>query len=119
MVGRSVSNKYWVLLASAITVEVAASLSMKAAVDAPGWYAVVVAGYGASFVFLSMILRGGAPIGKTYGIWAAAGIALTAVLGAVLFGELLTVPMVAGIVLVIAGVVLVEFGAGRAGEVRA
>ncbi|RRQ29925.1 QacE family quaternary ammonium compound efflux SMR transporter [Rhodococcus sp. Eu-32] len=114
MLLESVSNKYWALLASAITVEVTASLSMKAAVNAPAWYAVVVAGYGASFVFLSLILRGGAPIGKTYGIWAAAGIALTAIFGFLVFGEPLSVPMVAGIVLVIAGVVLVEFGAGRA-----
>ncbi|MBY6412521.1 QacE family quaternary ammonium compound efflux SMR transporter [Rhodococcus sp. BP-252] len=107
-------NKYWALLASAITVEVTASLSMKAAVDTPAWYAVVVAGYGASFVFLSLILRGGAPIGKTYGIWAAAGIALTAILGNAIFDEALTAPMIGGILLVIAGVVLVEFGAGRA-----
>lgn len=106
--------RYWILLAAAITSEIAASLSMKAALDEPAWYALVVAGYGSSFVLLSMILRTGAPIGKTYGIWAASGIALTAILGAAVFGEPLTATMVAGVVLVIGGVVLVEFGAGRA-----
>lgn len=112
--GNEVSTRVWALLAAAITTEVAASLSLKAALDAPAWYAVVVAGYGASFVLLSMILRTGAPIGKTYGIWAAAGIALTAILGTAVFSEPLTVAMVAGIVLVIGGVVLVEVGSGRA-----
>lgn len=108
------SNRYWALLAAAITSEVAASLSLKAALTTPAWYAVVVAGYGASFVLLSLILRMGAPIGKTYGIWAASGIALTAALGTAVFGEPLTSTMVLGIALVIGGVVLVEFGAGRA-----
>ncbi|MET0197968.1 MULTISPECIES: DMT family transporter [Nocardiaceae] len=114
MVRRTVSNRYWALLASAIVSEVAASLSLKAALNTPAWYGVVVAGYGASFVLLSLILRMGSPIGKTYGIWAASGIALTAVLGTAVFGEPLTPTMLAGIVLVIGGVVLVEFGAGRA-----
>ncbi|MDV6286771.1 DMT family transporter [Rhodococcus jostii] len=101
------------MLAAAVLSETAAALSLKAALDTPWWYSVVVTGYGVSFVLLSMILRAGAPIGKTYGIWAASGIALTAVLGCLIFGEPLTVTMLAGIVLVIGGVLLVEFGSGR------
>lgn len=108
------STRIWLLLTAAVTSEVTASLSLKAALGSPGWYALVVAGYGASFVLLSLILRAGAPIGVTYGIWAAVGIALTAILGTAIFDEPLTATMIGGIALVIAGVVLVELGAGRA-----
>lgn len=107
-------GKVWILLLAAVLSEAAAALSLKAALDTPLWYSVVVIGYSASFVLLSMILRAGAPIGKIYGMWAASGIALTAVLGTVIFGEPMTVLMVAGIALVIGGVLLVEFGSGRA-----
>jgi len=50
------------------------------------------------------------PIGVAYGIWAATGVALTAVLGRVLFREPLTRLMLGGIGLIIVGVLLVELG---------
>jgi len=106
----------WLILAVAIALEVAATLSLRAAID-NGWWAVpAVAGYVGAFVALSALLRGGAPIGVVYGIWAAAGVALTAVLGAALFAEPFTPLIGVGIAAVIAGVVLVETGHGRAGE---
>jgi multidrug transporter EmrE-like cation transporter len=42
--------KSWLFLSAAIVSEVAASLSLKGALDAPAWYLLVVAGYAASFV---------------------------------------------------------------------
>jgi small multidrug resistance pump len=102
------------LLAAAIVCEVAASLSLKAALDAPGWYAVVVPGYVGAFVLLSFVLRAGVPLGVAYGVWGASGVALTALLSSVVFGEALTPVMLAGIVLVIAGVLCVELGSQRA-----
>ena len=78
------------------------------------WLAVVVAGYLTSFVFLTMVLRAGVPVGIAYGIWGALGTAFTAVLAAVLFGDPFTWPIVAGIGLIIAGVLLIEFGSHRA-----
>jgi len=50
------------------------------------------------------------PVGVTYGIWGACGTALTAVLAALVFGDPFTWPIVAGIGLIIAGVLFVEFG---------
>jgi drug/metabolite transporter (DMT)-like permease len=47
-------------------------------------------------------------IGVAYGIWTAVGVALTAVLSKALFGEALTRTMVLGIILIAAGVVLLE-----------
>jgi small multidrug resistance pump len=64
------------------------------------------------------VLRLGVGVGVAYGIWAAAGVALTAVLAAVIFGDPLTVVMGVGIALVIGGVFCVELGAqaARAGK---
>jgi small multidrug resistance pump len=103
-----------VLLFAAIAVEVAATLSLRASQDHSAWLVVVVAGYVGSFVLLTMVLRTGMPIGVAYGIWGACGTAATAVLAAVIYGDPFTWPIVAGIVLIIAGVLLVEFGSQRA-----
>lgn len=98
----------WVVLGFAVACEVSATLSLRAASDHAGWFAVVVAGYVAAFAALSLLLRWGAPIGVVYGIWAALGVALTAVLAAVVFGDPLTATMGVGIVLVMVGVLTVE-----------
>ena len=72
--------KQWFLLAGAITTEVAATLSLKAALNHPSWYIVVAAGYIGTFVFLTFCLREGMQIGVAYGIWGASGVVLAAVL---------------------------------------
>lgn len=102
--------KKWLVLAGAIALEVTATLSLRAAIDNPWWWILVVLGYAGAFVVLSMLLRLGAPVGVVYGIWAATGVALTAVIASLVFGEAFTLTIGIGIVLVIAGVVLVETG---------
>lgn len=108
----------WWLLVGAIVCEVVATLSLRAATDHPSWYALGVMGYVASFGFLSAVLRRMA-VGVAYGIWGACGITITAVAAAVIFGDALTVLMGFGIVLVIAGVLVVELGAQAAEDERA
>jgi small multidrug resistance pump len=100
----------WALLFAAIAVEVAATLSLRASQDHSAWLLLVVAGYVGSFVLLTMVLRTGMPVGVAYGIWGASGTAATAVFAAAIFGDAFTWPIAAGIVLIIAGVLLVEFG---------
>lgn len=104
----------WLLLSAAIIAEVIGSLSLKAGLDRPGWYALVAVGYVGAFLLLSLTLRQGVPLGVAYGVWGAGGVALTAVMSAVIFGEPLTVLMSFGIVVVIGGVLLVELGAHTA-----
>lgn len=110
--------KKWLLLTAAILLEVTATLALRAAVDHSAWYAVVVVGYAGAFTALTFVLRLGVGVGVAYGIWAAAGVALTAVLAAAIFGDPLTVVMGVGIALVIGGVLCVELGAqaARAGK---
>ncbi|MBF4608225.1 DMT family transporter [Curtobacterium sp. VKM Ac-1393] len=101
----------WVLLAVAIVSEVGATISLKLATDGKKVFFVpVVAGYLIAFSLLAVALTLGLPIGVAYGIWAATGVALTAILGRVLFREPLTALMLGGIALIIAGVFLVELG---------
>jgi len=100
----------WALLLGAIGTEVTGTLSLRAAQDHPAWLLVVVAGYVASFYFLTMVLRAGVPVGVAYGIWGALGTAATAAIAAVIFGDPFTTPIIAGIALIIAGVLMVELG---------
>jgi len=100
----------WALLAAAIVTEVAATLSLRASQDQAAWLVAVVVGYALAFVLLTLVLREGIPVGVTYGIWGASGTALTAVSAAVIFRDPFTWPIALGIVLIIAGVLCIEFG---------
>lgn len=104
----------WALLLGAILTEVTATLSLRASQDHLAWLVVVAAGYLASFILLTQVLRAGMPVGVAYGIWGALGTAITAVIASLVFGDPFTAPIVAGIGLIIAGVLLVEFGSHRA-----
>lgn len=100
----------WLLLAIAIVSEVAGTLALRAALDHPAWFALVAVGYVVAFWLLSAVLAGGMPVGVAYGIWAASGVALTAVLATAVFHDPFTVQIGLGIALVMLGVLLVETG---------
>lgn len=104
-----------VYLVAAIASEVTGTLSLKLASDGRGlrWYAVVMGGYLAAFAMLTLALKEGLGLGVAYGIWSAGGVAVTAIASRFLFGEPLTRTMVAGIVLIMAGVLLVELGSAH------
>lgn len=108
--------KKWLLLAAAILTEVSATLSLKAALEQPGWYVPVVLGYIAAFTCLALAMRRGLALGVAYGIWGALGVALTAVLAMLIFAEPLTPTMMLGLGVIIAGVVLVELGSQHAAK---
>lgn len=50
------------------------------------------------------------PLGVVYGLWAGAGTALTAIVGAVIWKEGFSLKKIAGIVLIVIGVVVLEMG---------
>jgi len=104
----------WAYLVAAILFEVGGTLSLRvAALGHRRWYAAVGAGYLAAFSFLALALNEGMSLGIAYGIWAAAGVALTAIGSKFLFKEPLTPFMSTGIALIIGGVLLLEIGATR------
>jgi small multidrug resistance pump len=106
----------WLFLAGAILAEVSATMSLRASEGFAKrvWIVPIVAGYLLAFVLLSFALSHGLALGVAYGVWAASGVALTAVLARVIFREPLTRVMGAGILLISAGVLVVELGAGAA-----
>jgi small multidrug resistance pump len=104
----------WLFLCGAILTEVAATLSLRASINGRKlWYAVVVSGYLAAFTLLFLALQRGLPLGIAYGVWAASGVALTAVLSKFVFKEPFTLLMTGGIALIAGGVLLVEIGASH------
>ncbi|MPZ25127.1 MAG: QacE family quaternary ammonium compound efflux SMR transporter [Micromonosporaceae bacterium] len=102
----------WLLLAAAIALEVLATTFLKFSegFTRPAPSVVVVAGYVSAFYLLSRVLARGMPIGIAYGVWAAVGVALVAIVGAVFLQEGMTWLQVGGIGLVMAGVLALELG---------
>jgi small multidrug resistance pump len=102
----------WLILAMAIVAEVAGTLSLRASegLRKKRWIAPIAVGYAAAFGLLTLALANGMPIGIAYGIWAASGVALTAVGARVFFKERLTWRMATGIALIAVGVFVIEMG---------
>jgi len=102
----------WPPLLIAIVLEVTATLSLRAAEGFahPLWLIPVVIGYTGSLWLLSIVLDRGMPVGVAYGIWSAIGVVLTAIMGTVLFGEMLGTVQIVGIGAIVVGVLLVELG---------
>lgn len=102
----------WVWLLAAIGTELGATLSLRASdgLRRRLWIIPIVAGYILAFVFLAFALAAGMGIGVAYGIWAATGIALVALLARVIWKDPLTKRMIAGIAVIAVGVLLVEIG---------
>jgi small multidrug resistance pump len=65
---------------------------------------------------LSQTLRAGVPLGIAYAIWAGVGVVLVALISWLVFRETLTLVQLAGIVLVIGGVTLLELGGRHPAE---
>jgi small multidrug resistance pump len=104
----------YLYLAAAIISEVIATSFLKfASGPKSAWWAYIIVGVGyiLSFVLLSLTLRAGVPLGIAYAIWAGAGVVVVAIISWLVFHESLTWQQLVGMVLVIAGVGLLELGA--------
>jgi len=66
-----------------------------------------LAGYGLAFYLLSLVTRT-VPVGIVYAIWSGAGIVLVAATGWLLFGQKLDLPATVGIVMIVAGVLIIN-----------
>lgn len=67
----------------------------------------VIIGYGLAFYCLSLCLKT-LPLSLAYAIWSGVGTALTAVIGALMWGEAFSTLKLAGIILIIGGVILLN-----------
>lgn len=99
-------------LAGAIVSEVLGTIALRLASDGRrAFYGVLCISYPLSFYLLVRTLAAGMGIGVAYGIWAAVGVVLTALLSRVIFAERITRRMAGGMGLIAAGVLLIEVGA--------
>lgn len=105
----------WVLLGLAIVSEVIATLSLRASegFTKPAWAVAVVLGYGAAFWLMGRITAQ-LPIGVIYAVWSGVGTALIVLLGSALFRESLTVARLAGVALIIGGVIVLNIAGSAA-----
>lgn len=99
----------WIFLTVAILAEVIATSALKAAAGftRPGPAAVVIAGYGISFYFLSLALQA-IPVGIAYAIWAGVGIVLITAIAWLVYGQTLDTAACVGLGLILAGVVVLN-----------
>jgi small multidrug resistance pump len=72
---------------------------------------VVVAGYGVAFYCLSMTLKT-MPVGIVYAIWSGVGIVLITLVAMVLYRQVPDLAAVAGLSLIVAGVVVLNLFSG-------
>lgn len=101
-----------IALIAAVIGEVTGTVSLRMATTGKKlWWIGVVVAYLFAFGMLVVVLSEGVALGVAYGIWAAAGVALTAILGRIIFKEPLTWVMGLGILLIVGGVLLIEIGA--------
>jgi small multidrug resistance pump len=76
---------------------------------------IMIACYGTSFFFLSLVLRT-LPVGIAYAIWSGLGIVLISVVGVFWFKQSLDLPAIAGLGLIVAGVVVVNLFSNSVGH---
>ena len=99
----------FIILFFAILSEVIATSSLKFSegFTKPIPSVIVAIGYGLSFYLLSIALKS-MPIGVAYAIWSGVGLILTVIAGMILWKETLDLAKVAGVVLILAGIVLIN-----------
>jgi small multidrug resistance pump len=100
----------WLALAIGSEIVATTSLKLSDGFTKPLPSVVVVLGYAISFYALSISLRS-FPLGVVYAIWSGIGTAAIVLIGFFLFREMLDAVKVAGIGLIIVGVVMLN-GAG-------
>lgn len=75
----------------------------------------VVVGYGVSFYCLALALKS-IPLGVAYAVWAGAGVALIAIVGAIAYKQTPDLPAIIGMVLIVSGVVVINLFSNSAGH---
>jgi len=107
----------WICLALAILSETVATTALKASAGftRPLPAVVVVLGYGVAFYCLSLTLRS-IPLGVAYAVWSGVGIVLITAAGWLLYGQKLDAAALAGIGLIVAGVLVMNLFSKTAGH---
>jgi len=76
---------------------------------------IVVVAYGLSFFLMSLTLKV-MPVGIVYAIWSGLGIVLIATIGFLVFGQRIDLPAIAGMALIIAGILVIHLFSSSSGH---
>ncbi|HIW98182.1 MAG TPA: multidrug efflux SMR transporter [Candidatus Tidjanibacter gallistercoris] len=101
--------KQYLLLLLAIVAETIATSSLKMSEQFTKLVPsiITVIGYGAAFYCLSLVLKT-VPVGIAYALWSGIGIILITLIGVFYFKQHLDLPAIIGLVLIVAGVVVIN-----------
>lgn len=104
-----IESMQWLHLAVAIVSEVIGTSALKASEGFSRFWpsAIVVVDYASAFYFLSLTLKT-IPVGIAYAIWSGVGVVLVAIIAWVVFGQTLDGPTLIGMLLIVAGVVVIN-----------
>lgn len=104
----------WAYLTIAIATEVAGTVALRFTdgFARPIPSAIVVVGYGLSFVLLALTLRE-LSLGLTYAIWAGIGTAAIAAIGMFALGESVSAVRISSIALIVVGVIGLNLAGGH------
>ena len=107
----------WLLLIAAIVFEVFGTCALKAS---DGFTRLtpsilVAIGYAGAFYLLSLTLKE-MPVGVAYAIWSGVGVLLISLVSWFLFGQKLDLPAVIGMLLIVAGVMVINLLSGSTGH---
>lgn len=99
----------YLLLAFAIGFEIIGTMGIQASLQFTrlGPSLLAIASYGVAFFLLGLTLKS-MQVGVVYAIWSGTGIALIALAGYLVFGQRLDLPALAGIALIITGVLVIH-----------
>lgn len=99
----------YLYLLAAILAETAGTTALQASHQFTrlGPSVIVVVGYALSFWLLALTLRT-MPVGVVYAVWSGLGIVLIALIGWTLFGQRLDPPALAGMALILVGVLMIH-----------
>lgn len=100
---------HWLFLGLAVLFETIGTTALQASQQftRAGPSAVVVVGYAISFYLLSITLKF-MPVGVVYAMWSGLGICFIAAIGYLVFGQKLDVAALAGIGLIMAGILVIN-----------
>ncbi|EEO7695994.1 multidrug/spermidine efflux SMR transporter subunit MdtJ [Salmonella enterica] len=108
---------YWILLALAIATEIIGTLSMKWASVGNGnaGFILMLVMITLSYIFLSFAVKKIA-LGVAYALWEGIGILFITIFSVLLFDEALSTMKIAGLLTLVAGIVLIKSGTRKPGK---
>jgi small multidrug resistance pump len=101
--------KSYLFLIAAILAETIGTTALQASQQFTRFWpsVVVVVGYAVSFYLLALVLRT-IPVGIAYAVWSGLGIVFIALIGLIVFGQRLDAPAIAGMGLILAGILVIH-----------